>query len=259
MANLHRTSVNGAETSVDFKSLPLFEPTLGSRVSFLGFRLNDADNETMSYITKDIADDDYLSQVRAFAEGAALNAAALGLSPEDIELLNQEIGDLDTRLVSVVTARAALSGAVTAKEEQLMRVRKIVAMMAKTWRADPEIPDEVLDQVMVAPHSPRRVISRPSVVTDLVINANGQGEISLKWNPNGNTKGTVYLVETSATGSGPWVVLDAVTSRKFSIEATPGEPIWFRVRAKRGTRVGGFCNPVGMWGARVSGLGSRVA
>ena len=225
----------------------------------MGFRERCADNIGMAYITEEMAEDDYLSQVRAFVEGAAMNAAALGLSPADIDLLNLEIGLLDGRLTSVVTARAALSGAVTAKEEQLTRVRKIVAMMAKTWRADPEIPDEVLDQVMVAPHSPRRVISRPNVVTDLVINANGQGEISLKWNPNGNTKGTVYLVETSATGAGPWVVLDAVTSRKFSVEATPGEPIWFRVRAKRGTRVGGFCTPVGLWGSRVAGLGSRVA
>ena len=217
----------------------------------------------MSFITTEQSDGDYLSNLGAFLEAAAVNAEVLGLTAGEMEMLLTEVQALDSAMVNAVTARAAAMAATTAKEAQLERLRGAVAMLAASWRANPTIPDEVLDELMVAPHKVSRRVSAPSVVRDLVLTATGGGLITLRWGAGGNIKGTVYQIECCSSPDGHWVLLDTVTARKFERVFEPGVPVWFRVRAKRGSRVSGACLPVSMWaggaGGRVMGDGLRVA
>lgn len=208
----------------------------------------------MSFITSEMPDSDYISNLHAFFEAAGRNAEVLGLAEKDLEVLLAEIDVLGGAMEAVVTARAAWLAAATAKDEQLDLMRKKIGGYAAAWRADAAIPDPVLDELMVAPHVVRRRVSRPSVVTDLVVSATGGGLITLRWGSGGNIKGTVYQIEVCSSPDGHWVLIDTVTARKFVREFSPGVPVWFRVRAKRGSRVGGVCNPVSMWAGGVAGV-----
>ena len=140
----------------------------------------------------------------------------------------------------------------------------MVAMLAKSWRANPAIPDPVLDELMVAPHAVPRRRSAPFTPTEVVLDATGGGLLTLRWKSGGNIKGTVYQIEFCSSPDGRWVLLDTVTARKFQFQGEPGVPAWFRVRAKRGDRVSGASMAVSMWagsrfGVRVSGIGDRAA
>lgn len=203
----------------------------------------------MSYITQQSSDHDYVSQVRAFIEAAAENAKTLGLSDEQIAALVAQADGYEQALVDVVTIRAAYAAAVTAKEAELAALRKTVGQFAKTWRANADIPDDLLARLEVAPHDPKRTQPALSSVRDVVVTANGTGELTLRWHANGNTRGTLYMVQTASSPDGIWSVADTTTTRKFVMLGTPGTPIWFRVIAKRGRRVSPASTPVAMWTA----------
>ena len=201
----------------------------------------------MSYITRDIPDADYDSALESFLEAAAANAAALGLSPEEIEAMSTEFAAYHQAVVAVVTARAKLAAAVTAKEELKANARAMVNSAAKAWRANIAIPEEILELVQVAPHRAPKALTAPNVVTDVVVTADGGGDLTIRWNPNGNIPRTLYMVETAPTGSGPWTLVATVTAKKFRMQGTPGTPMWFRVRAQRRGISSNACNPVSIW------------
>ena len=201
----------------------------------------------MSYITRDIPDLEYAAILTSFLNAAAENADALGLSSVEIEAMSVEFAAYQQAAKDVVTARAEYAAAVTAKEEQKANARAIVSGAARMWRANTSIPGDILDKVMVAPHSTPKTLSAPTTVTNVTITNNEVGELTIRWNANGNIPKTLYLIETAPTGSGPWTLVATVTAKKFRMPGTPGTPIWIRVSAQRRGISSNPCNAVSLW------------
>lgn len=212
-------------------------------------------SKAMELVTQKMGDAEYLASLKVFVDAAQLYADTLGLDKPELTELQAQIGQFEKQLQQTQAAKNALKATVTEKDAQRDVVRDLVGTFARRWRADENIPDEILAGLRLAPHRSSPVRSAPAPVTDLVITANGEGELSLRWNRNGNVKGTLFMVETAPNGSGPWVLLDSVTSTKFSILGEPGVPIWFRVRTKRRGLTSVACLPVSMW---AGGVGSGL-
>lgn len=212
-------------------------------------------SKAMEFVTQKMGDAEYLASLKVFYDAAQLYADTLGLDKPELTELQAQIGQFEKQLQETQAAKNALKATVTEKDAQRDVVRDLVGTFARRWRADENIPNEILAGLRLAPHRSLPVRSAPAPVTDLVITANGEGELSLRWNRNGNVKGTLFMVETAPNGSGPWVLLDSVTSTKFSILGEPGVPIWFRVRTKRRGLTSVACLPVSIW---AGGVGSGL-
>lgn len=201
----------------------------------------------MSYITRDVPDAEYAGLLESFLGAAAENADALGLSPVEIEAMQNEVDAYRQSVSDVFTARANYAGAVSAKEARKARTQAMINGAAKVWRANIAISPEILDQVMVAPHKTPRTLTTPNMVTDVTLTPNEVGELTIRWNVNGNIPKTVYIIEMASDSRGPWTQISAVTTRKFRYVGTPGTQVWFRVSARRRGISSSPCNPVGIW------------
>lgn len=201
----------------------------------------------MPYITQTTADGPLNSQLQSFLATAEAQSVKLGLTAPDIEAMGELYTAFSTSLAASDTAKAASKAATTAKNTAKRLARANVSAWAKIWRADENISDDLLNELMLAPHNTPGQHSAPTTPTDVTASLNNESVITLKWKRNGNTSGTIFSIETAEDGSGPWTMLDATTKTKFSTQGTPGTTQWFRIVAKRDGMSATPTNPISVW------------
>lgn len=201
----------------------------------------------MLYITQTTADGPLNSQLQSFKETAEANDAALGLDAAALQTMTTLYSAFSTALAAADTAKAASKAATTAKNTAKRLARANVSSWAKIWRADENISDELLNELMLPPHNTPGQHTAPTTPTDVTASLNNESVITLKWKRNGNTSGTIFSIEAAEDGSGPWTMLDATTKTKFSTQGTPGTTQWFRIIAKRDGMSATPTNPISVW------------
>lgn len=201
----------------------------------------------MKYITEETSDANLSQAMGTFLANANTNKTVLGLSTSDLTDLSKSFGDFNTSLSAATSAKAAQKSAVQDKTSKKAVARAVIARWAQTWRANPAIPDAILDAMMVPNHQNQGTKTPPTQPTDLTLKVNSVGLITLSWKRNGNTTSTVFLIETASAANGPWEALDVTTKAKIDYQGTPGEAIWFRVWAKRDGKTSPVSLPISLW------------
>jgi hypothetical protein len=199
------------------------------------------------YITETVNDLALKGAFNHFSSVCAADAAALGLSPAEVAEITEAAAQYESDILKVVAAKAKLSSAVCNKDEQKAASRDMISRYAKRFRANRDISDAILTKLQLAPHETPGTHTKPTPPLALVATSDGQGNIKLIWDRNGNRQTTIFQIEVRYSPSDPWKMLGVTTQTKFRLRATPGSFISFRVFAHRNSVVSAAGTPVTLW------------
>lgn len=199
------------------------------------------------YITQIEVDSKLRLAMADFSEVCAARAVELGLSPADLAEIDEASSAFSEDLLLLIAAKAAMHSATVRKDAQKEASQAVIAKWAKIFRANPEISDATLINLQVAPHHVQGAQTRPTAPTKLVADSDGQGNISLRWNREGNRNGTIFEIQSRTASDNEWRFIGTTTKVSFKLQATVGQYIGFRVRATRASKVSPASTPVSLW------------
>lgn len=201
----------------------------------------------MAFITEITADGELNTALANFNTVCAANAATLALAPADLTAIAAASTGFNTTLNAATVAKAAAKNSVEAKDMQKKTSKSTVSKYAKLFRANAAVPDNLLDSLMLPHHKTPGSKTAPTQPLNLYGNADGNGLVNLKWNRNGNTSGTTFLIEVRTDPAGPWSISGSTTQTKFGYQAVPGAYIAFRVTATRRNLLSPPSVPFALW------------
>lgn len=199
------------------------------------------------YITETVNDLALKSAFNTFSSVCAADAAELGLSPAEVAEIATAAAQYESDILEVIAAKAKLSSVVRNKDDQKAASRDLISRYAKRFRANPEISDVILTKLQLAPHETPGTHTKPTTPLALNATSDGQGNIKLIWDRNGNRQTTVFQIEVRYSPSDPWQMLGVTTQAKYRLRSTPGSFISFRVFAHRNSLVSPAGTPVTLW------------
>ena len=176
-----------------------------------------------------------LSQwIANFVTNAGSRVAELGITSADLTALTALRADLDAKVTAETSAKAAALAATAAKRTALKNALTQAAFRAKAIAVNPNIAASTKELLRVNTPAPK-VSTPPTPPSDVAVTPFANGINRLNWNRNTNGQGTKFIIEAKRSTNGAWQYVDVVTAAKYDhINQTPGVPIMYRVRAKRG-------------------------
>lgn len=169
-----------------------------------------------------------------FIAVANTNLATLGLVASDITNLTTKKSDYSVKLNTAIAKQAESKAATEAKNTQKDVMVDSIRSLARQIQARPGVPDNLKAQLGLNVPDPSPTPSNPIPPKDLSAETIAAGLCSLKWNRNGNSFGTTFLVEGSINFDTGWHIIGITT--KTTYETVLSEPIghnYFRVKAQR--------------------------
>jgi hypothetical protein len=203
----------------------------------------------MAYITEERSDSKLAQQMNLFLTNAEKNEGVLGLDAETIGNFSVAFSGFQTALDDADEAKIETKAKVTVKNGKKRDAKDLIAQFAQAWRANPDIPDSVLDEMMVPNRANGGTRTQPTIPLNLRLSVDSTGEVSLAWDRNGNKYGTIFNIEIANSATGNYTTYDMTTKAKIKYQGTPGVPIWFRVNAKRNGFSSGYSLPISLWAA----------
>lgn len=188
---------------------------------------------TSQYITEIVADSDLNVALQNFSAVCAANSVALGLNPAGLTEIAGAATGFTTNLNSWVGARSAANLAKDNKDAQKKASKIIVSKWAKTFRANPAVPDALLDQLDLPRHKTPGTKTPPTTPLDLVATPDVQALVGLRWKRNGNNGTTQFVVEAQTAPDGDWSIVGTTLKVRFSHQAELGMYVAYRVTATR--------------------------
>lgn len=171
------------------------------------------------------------------------NPTDYGWTAADLAALAEVKTDLQTKVDARITAAKTAKATTTAARgsrsvsDETLRVlyRKAMGQPTLTPAQATEIGLKIRDA------NPSPVT--PNTPTRLVVNGQDNGINLLKWDRNGNTNPTQYIIEARIAPAATFSMIDSVTRTVYEHEGvTPGVKAEYRVRARRATRMTGYSN-----------------
>ena len=201
----------------------------------------------MNYITEEKSDPKLAQQMNVFLTNANKYESELGLDAQAIGSFSIAFTAFQNALGDSNEARVEAKDKVTLKNDKKQDARELIAQFAQQWRANPDIPDNILDAMMVPNRATAGTRTPPTIPINLRLTVDSTGEISLAWDRNGNKYGTIFNIEIAGSATGNYTTYDMTTKAKIKFQGTPGVPIWFRVNAKRNGLSSGYSLPISLW------------
>lgn len=201
----------------------------------------------MPYITEIKADDALNSAAQHFATTCDANKVVLGLTTANLAEIAGAVVAFGTSLTALADAKALAEGARETKDVQRTATKAILSKWAKTFRANPAVPDGLLTTLQVAPHIPSGVKTPPTVPLGLSAMSDGNGNIKLTWKRNGNIQNTQFVIQYRTAPTEPWVQLGTSLKRTFDTTWTPGVYVAYRVFATRRGLSSAATTPFVLW------------
>lgn len=201
----------------------------------------------MPYITEIKADDALNAAAQHFATTCDTNKVVLGLTVPDLAEIAGAAVAFGTSLTTLADAKALAEGARESKDVQRTATKAIISKWAKTFRANPAVPDGLLTTLQVAPHIPSGVKTPPTVPLGLDVMSDGNGNIKITWKRNGNIRNTQFIIQYRTGPAEPWVQLGTSLKRTFDTTWTPGVYVAYRVIATRRGLSSPASNAYVMW------------
>lgn len=149
-------------------------------------------------------------------------------------------------MAGVVTAKAELKSVVSSKNAAKSDVVANVRALVREFKANPLVPQSVLNAL--------GVIGQPNsgpvtTVSGLTVMGCDDGVNKLKWNRNGNTPSTLFIIETKLPTQSSWTIAGAVTRTSFDHEnQAPGETRLYRIVSNRAGMASAPTTPVVVYG-----------
>lgn len=168
-----------------------------------------------------------------FADTALAKAADLGLTPaQTSRMLAAADAFKETYQASQEAkrvARAKVGAKLLAREEAEEVFRSYGAMIL----SNPEVGAELKGSLGMQAGRSQGTPLTPA--TDLSATGHANGANILRWNRNGNTDRTIFLIEAQVDGNTEWRFIGTTTRIRFvHANQVPGVPVVYRVTSQRG-------------------------
>ncbi|MBL8059139.1 MAG: fibronectin type III domain-containing protein [Chthonomonas sp.] len=200
-----------------------------------------------TYITNERNETRFAEDCSTFHAGAVKHDEILLITAPELASMAAIFTALNTALGNASDAKAAYAASVVAKNAALDAAHAEVGRWAKIWRANQDVPDEVLAELLLPAHNPGRTSTPPTQPLEMTFNATSQGSIMLKWKRNGNIPGTIFQIERSPNGATIWTNIGSTTKAKFNTVSQPGVPVYYRVTAVRDNLTSAPSDPITIW------------
>lgn len=186
----------------------------------------------MSRVEVPNKDAQFANWAKKFADNAAVYAAELNLTPEQIEALTESVEQFREAYTESQAAKAKAAGKINAKDSLRRACEDLIRPTARVINANPNIENLVKAKlgINVVGHSAGPV--QPP--TDLVAKGFANGVNQISWSRNGNARNTTFLIEASYDRSGVWEFVGVTNKTKFTHTGQiPGRRVVYRVFAAR--------------------------
>ncbi|MCE9557460.1 MAG: fibronectin type III domain-containing protein [Armatimonadetes bacterium] len=210
------------------------------------------------FVTEETKDSLLVPELGTVLSVATANKTSLNLDSAALAELGKVFGDYQSSYNAAVTEKGTLKSVVATKNANKKAAKALVAKYAKTWRANPAIPNSLLDALLMPNHNTQGSSTPPTTPQFLPMEVSIAGVVTLKWQRNGNNNTTIFNVETAESLAGPWTFLDSTTKTKLDYSGTPGTQVCFRVVAKRNGQTSSYSVPITLWGGG-NGAALKVA
>lgn len=173
----------------------------------------------------------YDTWLARFVAYCVANEKELGLSPEVIAEITALRDSYSEAFKESYALKHALKGATKQKVTTRKNATNAVRSLANQFKANPAISQNSLGELGLLTSKESHPV-RSVIKVDVVGFDNGTNQ--LKWNRNGNSSDTVFLVEYSLDLGTTWFLAGAVSRVKFIHEnQIPGRTVYYRVFANR--------------------------
>ncbi|MCX6154874.1 MAG: hypothetical protein NT007_12020 [Candidatus Kapabacteria bacterium] len=179
-------------------------------------------------------DGDLVPWTENFITIATANLTVLGLVTGDMTTLTTNKTNYSTGLNNAVAKQAESKAATDNKNIKRSTLSANIRDLARQIQAHPGVSDSLKVQLGLKPSDPTPTPSIPQIPTELTLTTISGALISLKWNRNGNSQGTIFVVEASGVPDHAFMIIDSTT--KTTLETpyrNPTGSTFFRVRAKK--------------------------
>ena len=180
-----------------------------------------------------------------FAAVCDANNTTLGLTSAEVDAINGYSTNFSSSLNNVAQTKATYQGAVTGKDTQRRSITTAVRALAREFKANPVVPQELLRQLGVLNSSTSGPVR---TVTGLTVVGCSNGVNQLKWNRNNNSPATTFIIENTLGMSTNWTFVGVTTRTTFEHEdQTPGEFLRYRIISARAGEVSAPTDPVAIY------------
>jgi hypothetical protein len=184
------------------------------------------------------ADLDYQAWLVNFATVANANLIALGLVAGDMTPVTTGQTAFNAAIPDVVTKRQAFEQAVQNKKTTRKTSVTSVRVVVRKIQANPAVTNALKAQLGI---TVRDILPTPILPTpplELVARGLDSGTNILNWRRGDNKPSMKFVIEAKIGTAAAWSLVDVVTATRFShLGQTPGVPVVYRVRARRGSDV----------------------
>ncbi len=174
-----------------------------------------------------------------FVDVANTNATVLGLGLPDILVLETARDDFEAARTGRANAAAAAIASTVDKNNNRTAVLALVGGYNAEWQADSAVSDLIIADLGLTVHD--ETPSTIGVFTPLNFVASGQGNgnVTMKWQRNGNKWGCNFFVEVSTDNGVTWSLKTATTKARITLIGVTIQPTIYRVRAERNGTISG--------------------
>jgi hypothetical protein len=173
----------------------------------------------------------YETWLAGFVAYCVANEKELGLTPEVIAGITALRDSYSEAFKESFALKQALKGATKQKVTARKEATDAVRSLANQFKANPAISQYSLGELGLLTSKESHPVRS---VTGLNFRGFDNGTNQLKWNRNGNSSDTVFLVEYSLDFGTTWFLAGAVSRVKFNHEGqVPGRTVYYRVFANR--------------------------
>jgi hypothetical protein len=163
----------------------------------------------------------------------------LGLSPGRLQELQDEVTQYELALDQYTSQIFAARGATATKNLKREQIVRRVRAYTREFKAKPDLSPGDLGLLGVVKTQPGQPLQ---MVTKLVIAPSADGTNLIKWDRNGNSQTTNFIIECSAGGASDYRFVGSTTKTRFKHEnQTPGRPLWYRVISARAGKTSPPC------------------
>lgn len=193
-----------------------------------------------------------------FRKTCSNNQTVLQVSDGDLELIEDAESEFDAAYEAMVTARAAAEGATQMKDQKREALINAYRPFVGEFQSNPLIPEDVYAELQI----PKRGGggSRGAAITpsNVVASASGTGEITIKFDRNGNPQSAIFTIEHQVGSN--WIAVTSGTKTRYKLTGfATGVPAFFRVKATRGNSTSVPSNTVSVWAGEGESFNLNVA
>lgn len=190
----------------------------------------------MPKINLPLQDSKFRTWSRTFAERAADYQDVLGLTDDQVQALTDVAAQFSSAYGEAEIYRNYARGKVAEKIIAREEAEALMRSIGKVILANDDIPIDVKSELgMKATVTPPSEVMPPSRLSASAI---GTTTHLLKWDRNGNSVHTTFLIEMRLEQSAEWRFIGTTTKTKFThSNQTPGVPVCYRVSSQRADKV----------------------